>query len=237
MSILTRESLLDGSLRRTLPIPAHLAWSEAQIAQSLADTLAARPRPCRGPDQGSRVAGAHPVEGQAVWVFAYGSLIWNPLIAVDAQHNATLAGWRRSFCLRTISGRGRPEEPGRMLSLQPGEATQGVALRVPAEQVAHELKLLWTREMTMGGYRPTWVELALQGGGTVHAIAFTGNPGHASHECDDSVPTVARRIAVACGAFGRNIDYLLALHQALRARGLQDDYVEAIVEAVQAMPG
>jgi cation transport regulator ChaC len=51
------------------------------------------------------------------------------------------------------------------------------------------------------------------------------------------VPTVARRIAVACGAFGRNIDYLLALHQALRARGLQDDYVEAIVEAVEAMAG
>jgi cation transport protein ChaC len=221
MSILTRESLLDGSLRRTLPLPAHLAWSEAQIAQSLADTLAAKPG-----------ADAAPGDEGAVWVFAYGSLIWNPLIAYDAQSNATLSGWRRSFCLRTISGRGRPEEPGRMLSLQPGGTTQGVALRVPAEQVAHELKLLWTREMTMGGYRPAWVPLALEGGATVPAIAFTGNPGHPSHECDDSVATVAGRIAVACGAFGRNIDYLLSLHQALCERGLRDDYVEALVEAV-----
>ena len=235
MSILTRESLLDGSLRRTLPIPAHLAWSEAQIAQSLADTLAARPRPDgpSGPAGGN--AGMKAPDDEAVWVFAYGSLIWNPLIAFEAQCNATLQGWRRSFCLRTISGRGRPDEPGRMLSLQPGEATQGVALRVPAAQVAHELKLLWTREMTMGGYRPAWVELALHEGGTVHAIAFTGNPGHASHECDDSVPTVARRIAVACGAFGRNLDYLLALHEALRARGLQDDYVDQLMKAVRAI--
>lgn len=259
MSILTRESLLDGSLRRTLPIPAHLVWSEGQIAQSLADTLAARPRldagqsadagVVAGAGQGSATESqgstrgdlwggneaAGPADEQAVWIFAYGSLIWNPLIAFDAQHNATLKGWRRSFCLRTISGRGCPQEPGRMLSLQPGEATQGVALRVPAGQVAQELKLLWTREMTMGGYRPTWVDLALQGGGTVQAIAFTGNPGHPSHECDDSVDTVASRIAVACGAFGRNIDYLLALHQALRSRGLQDDYVDQLMNAVRAI--
>ena len=222
MSILTRERLLDGSLRQVLPMPAHLVWSDAQLARSLSETLTCQP---------GRADGDRPI-----WVFAYGSLIWNPLIATDAQCNATLAGWRRSFCMCTVAGRGRPEQPGRMLSLQPGGVTQGVALRVPPDQAAHELTLLWRREMGMGSYRPTWVELALEDGGAVQAIAFVANPTPPSHEPDDSVATVARRIAVACGAFGPNVDYLTALHAALQARGLHDAYVDAVMEAVRSLP-
>lgn len=219
LSILTRQRLLDGSLRQVLPMPAHLMWSEAQLELSLAETLARQP------------GGA----GAPIWVFAYGSLIWNPLIATEVDHNATLTGWRRSFCMCTVAGRGCPEQPGRMLSLQPGGATHGVALRLPQAQAAHELTLLWRREMGMGSYRPTWVDVALEGGGSAQAIAFVANPTHPSHEPDDSVHTVARRIAVACGAFGPNVDYLTSLHAALHARGLRDDYVEAVMEAVRSL--
>src|SRR5215475_1826444 len=98
MTILTRENLGNGSYRSGLAMPAHLAWSEAQVEQSLAETWARRPQ---GP----------------VWVFAYGSLMWNPLIHCAEQRTATLQGWHRSFCLSSISGRGRPERPGRVLSL------------------------------------------------------------------------------------------------------------------------
>lgn len=220
MSVLTRQRLLDGSLHQVLPMPAHLMWSEAQLAQSLAETLAQQPGGGREP----------------IWVFAYGSLIWNPLIATEAEHNATLEGWRRSFCMCTVAGRGCPQQPGRMLSLQPGGTTRGVALRLPQAQAAHELTLLWRREMGMGSYRPTWVELALEGGGSAQAIAFVANPTHPSHEPDDSVQTVACRIAVACGAFGPNVDYLTSLHAALQTRGLRDDYVEAVVQAVRNLP-
>lgn len=217
MSILSRETLADGSLRERLSLNGQPAWTEAQVAQSLADTLAGRPEP-----------------DAPVWVFAYGSLIWNPLIRFEAAHNAVLPGWRRSFCLRTVVGRGRPEQPGRMLSLQPGGQTQGVALRLAEDQAAQELRLLWAREMTMGSYRPAWVRLALQGGGSAQAITFVAAPDHPNHEPDDSVATVAALIAVATGAFGRNVDYLLALQQALRERGLQDPYVDEVVMRLPA---
>jgi len=218
MSLLTRQALADGALRERLSLTGQPAWSEARIAQSLADTLARRPD-AAGP----------------VWVFAYGSLIWNPLIRVEAACNALLPGWRRSFCLRTVVGRGRPEAPGRMLSLQPGGQTHGVALRLAEHEAAHELRLLWAREMAMGSYRPAWVQLALADGGTAQAIAFVAEPGHPNHEPDDSVPTVAAHIAVAEGAFGRNIDYLLSLQQALAERGLHDGYVQALVAAVDGL--
>lgn len=215
MSPLTRENLAAGTLRRLLPLPEQLAWTEAQVAQSFADTWAQRP------DDGP------------VWVFAYGSLIWNPLIVVEAEACATLHGWRRSFCLQSVVGRGCPERPGRMLSLQPGGHTQGVALRLPPGQAEQELRLLWAREMAMGSYRPTWVRLDLhQGADSAWAIAFVANPEHGQHQADDSVAAVAGAVARASGAFGRNIDYLHALAGALAARGLHDDYIAAIVQAV-----
>jgi cation transport protein ChaC len=163
------------------------------------------------------------------------------LITVQQEACATLQGWRRSFCLRSTMGRGSPDRPGRMLSLLPGGQTQGVALRLPADAAVQELKLLWAREMTMGSYRPCWVQIDLHGRAEepsqAHAIVFVANPEHPQHQADDSPHTVAQDVAQACGAFGRNIDYLNALHQALGRRGLHDGYIDAIVQAIATGTG
>lgn len=218
MTILTRENLSDGSYRRRLGVPEHLAWSEAQIAQSFAETWARRP------------AGA-------VWLFAYGSLMWNPLLHFDGERAATLAGWHRSFCLRSISGRGSPDRPGRVLSLQPGGEVQGVVLRFDDEgAAARELRLLWDREMSSGAYRPQWMTVTLADATRVEAVAFLSNPDHGQHEADECVATVARQVSVARGKFGPNIDYVHALARALHERGLRDAYVEAIARALDDAP-
>jgi cation transport protein ChaC len=217
MTILTRKNLGDGSYRTRLAMPEHLAWSEAQVEASLAAAWALRPE---GP----------------VWVFAYGSLMWNPLLACAEQRTATLAGWHRSFCLRSISGRGRPERPGRVLSLQPGGEVQGLALRLDEATACDELRLLWTREMASGAYRPTWMPVTLSDGVAITAIAFVADPDHPLHEPDETPETVARLVEVAAGAFGPNIDYVRALAKTLAERGLRDAYVEAITGALDAMP-
>lgn len=216
MSLLSRDALDDGSLRDRLAMPPGLAWSEEQVAASLAATLAQRPP---GP----------------VWVFGYGSLMWNPLLAFAERQVATLEGWQRSFCMRTITGRGRPEQPGRMLSLEPGGRVHGVALRLRDAEVERELRALWRREMLTGAYQPLWAPLALQRGGTAQAIVFVARPGHPMHEADTSVATVARRVAVAAGAFGPNIDYLHALARALAAEGLHDETVDELLQAVERL--
>jgi len=213
MTILTRENLGNGSYRTGLAMPEHLAWSEAQVEQSLAATWALRP------------------EG-AVWIFAYGSLMWNPLLAFAEERTATLAGWHRSFCLRSISGRGRPERPGRVLSLQPGGEVQGLALRLDEATARDELRLLWTREMPSGAYRPLWMPATLSDGTAVTAIAFVADPDHPLHETDESPQTVARLVETAAGAFGPNIEYVRALAKTLDERGLHDPHVEAIVRAL-----
>lgn len=213
MSILSRESLDDGSFRDRLARVSGLAWSDEQIARSLADTLAARPP---GP----------------LWVFGYGSLMWNPLLHHVEQRVATVEGWHRSFCLRSTAGRGQPERPGRMLSLQAGGQVQGLALRLDEAVLDAELRLLWRREMSSGAYRPTWVPLSLAGAGQAMAVTFVADPDHPGYEADASVPTVARQVATAAGQLGRNVDYVQALARALVEHGLRDPYVDAVLAAV-----
>lgn len=220
MSILTRDALGDGTLRQRLSqgLPPGLAWTEAQIETSLESTLAQRPA---GP----------------VWVFGYGSLMWNPLLEVVDRRVATLEGWHRSFCLRTVVGRGRPEAPGRMLSLQAGGSVQGLALQMPepVDALRHELRLLWRREMAMGSYRPLWAVARGPQGDELPVLVFVANAEHPMHEADDSVPTVAQQVATAEGAFGRNVEYLLALQRALADLGLHDAAVDALAAAVQSI--
>ncbi len=219
MTILTRENLSNGSFRRRMNLGAHpAAWTDDRVEESFAHAWAGRPE---GP----------------TWVFGYGSLIWNPLMPFEAQHTATLQGWHRSFCLRSISGRGSPEQPGRVLSLMPGGAVQGVALRLPEAEAQGEVRMLWTREMTGGSYLPRWQPVLLEDGSTtVTAITFVANPEHPQHEHDACAETVARLVAVAKGVFGPNIDYVLSLDKALRERGLHDPYVEAIVQGIREAP-
>jgi cation transport protein ChaC len=218
MSLLTRQSLVDGTYLREMARTDVQPWDEVAVDRSLAETLAAR-------------------DGKPVWVFAYGSLMWNPLLATQEQQLGTLHGWRRSFCLCSVSGRGTPESPGRVLSLQAGGRVDGLALRLGDTALHDELRLLWTREMAGGCYRPIWAPVALRDGRTVRAIAFAADVLHPQHAHDDSPDAVARVIRHAAGRFGANADYLEALGHALDGLGLRDAYVERVRAAARALSG
>lgn len=83
-------------------IPKHVRWTVAQIERSMRDTIDSRA-----------------VTGD-LWVFAYGSLIGNPVCKFKTRHKTTLDGRHRSFCLRTIAGRSSPRLPGRItISMSP----------------------------------------------------------------------------------------------------------------------
>ena len=63
---------------------------------------------------------------EPLWVFGYGSLIWDPGFPVAERRIATLDGWHRSFCMRSIHHRGTVESPGLVLALDraPGAAAE-----------------------------------------------------------------------------------------------------------------
>src|SRR5450830_1550166 len=205
--MLSRESISSGAYLDSFnTLPKDVLWSRERIESSLEETLRNRPN------------------SDDIWIFGYGSLIWNPLLNFDKQEIATLQGWRRSFCLRIIAGRGSEQTPGRMLALEPGGLTEGVAFRLSAADLHEELRMVWIREMVAGSYCPPWAPVTLADGSEVHAIIFAAEPSRPQYESDSSVTTIAPLIRHAHGPYGSNAAYVFALESALAEKNLKDDY-------------
>lgn len=83
----------------------------------------------------------------AVWIFAYGSLIWNPEAHYVEQRRATAFGWHRSFCMSLTRWRGSPDYPGLMMCLDRGGACEGVAYRLGEGHEERDIDQLLQREL------------------------------------------------------------------------------------------
>jgi cation transport protein ChaC len=178
---------------------------------------------------------AHP-PGTDLWVFGYGSLMWNPAIETVEALPARIDGFRRSFSLTLALGRGTPERPGLMLVLlEGGAACHGVAHRIAAPKVDSETRILWLREMLSGAYRPVWADIAFAGGGSGRCLTFVANAGHPRLETGLDFETSAQRIAAAEGERGANRDYLFQCAAALAQHGLHDDLIARLDARVRAI--
>jgi cation transport protein ChaC len=62
-----------------------------------------------------------------LWVFAYGSLIWNPEFKFEESRPAEAKGWHRYICLTLTRWRGTREYPALMMALDRGGSCKGVA--------------------------------------------------------------------------------------------------------------
>ncbi|NWA03284.1 gamma-glutamylcyclotransferase [Pseudomonas gingeri] len=209
--MLTKHQITSGAyLENFGEVPKEIMWTLERIERSMRDTLATRP-----------------TSGD-LWIFGYGSLLWNPLLSFAGQQPATLHGWHRSFCMRIIAGRATVETPGRMLALEPGGSTQGVAFRLTEQVAQEELLLLWIREMPTGAYRPLWAPLSLDDGTQVTALVFVAEPDHPLYEADARIESIAPFIAEASGPMGSNADYVHKLNRALCEVGFVDAYIDAL---------
>jgi cation transport protein ChaC len=175
--------------------------------------------------------------GEEAWVFAYGSLMWNPAIEFVEQQPCRVDGWRRSFCFWLPMGRGTPELPGLMLALEQGGECEGIAYRLTAEQVQSELPILWNREMLAGIYRPWWVPTNLRDGRRMTSVTFVVDPAHCQYCGDLPMERAAHHIAFAEGRRGACRDYLANTAAHARALGIHDPYIEELVERVKELRG
>jgi cation transport protein ChaC len=214
----TRESLTDGTLRaRQLQLAAanpDIRWrTEAEMSALMDGILAGHPK------------------GDDLYVFGYGSLIWNPAFDYIEERTALLHGWHRRFCLKMIMGRGSREMPGLMLALDRGGACKGVAFRIAGPKVREELSILWQREMVGGGYNARWVNLT-SGGEKIRAVTFVINRHHPRYSPELSVEQTAALIATASGDLGTCREYLDNTISHLAGLGLRDAGLERIAKAL-----
>lgn len=161
---------------------------------------------------------------ESLWVFGYGSLIWNPDFPVAERQIARATDWHRSFCMRSIHHRGSVEAPGLVLALDhaPGVICDGVALRVTPGAEAETLQTLRDRELISSAYLEATLPLTLTDGRKINALAYVIDPDHNQYCGNIPLAEQAQIIAHATGGRGRNRDYLFATADHLADLGIAD---------------
>lgn len=217
--VLTRESILRGDLNasvRALLGPSVRLMTDDERTASINQML--KQQPTAGP----------------VWVFAFGSLIWNPAFLFAEQRVARIHGFHRDFCLWAWAGRGSPQQPGLMLSLERGGSCCGVAYRIAEGEERTELDVLWRREMLTMAYRPVWTR-AVTEDGPVSAITFSANRQHERYAPGLSADQVSHYLATGEGPLGRACDYLYDTVSRLRELGISDRRLEQLDARVRVL--
>jgi cation transport protein ChaC len=167
-----------------------------------------------------------------LWIFGYGSLMWNPGLAFVAKRVGTLYGFHRNFCLWSRINRGTPERPGLVLTLEHGGSCRGLAFRLAASTSREELRALWRREMSMGSYQPRWLECHA-GPERFPVLAFIVNRECSGYAGKLPVEAMVQAIATARGKFGSSAEYLFQTQATLEVHGIRDARMKRLAERVK----
>jgi glutathione-specific gamma-glutamylcyclotransferase len=168
-----------------------------------------------------------------VYVFGYGSLIWNPCMEHSGRIAGTVRGYHRRFCLWSNVYRGTLENPGLVLGLDRGGAVRGMLFRLDAKVARHELELLWRREMFGGSYVARWLKARTDEGG-INAIGFVINHDANSYAGKLSDEQVVEKLSTCRGRYGSGADYLAQTAGSLRAAGLDDPHLDKLCDMLAA---
>ena len=172
-----------------------------------------------------------------LWVFGYASLLWNPGFPVAEQRLATLHGYHRSFCMRSIHHRGTEDAPGLVLALdlEEGATCHGLALRVEDGAEDDTIAYLRDRELVSSAYLERLVPLAFEDGATVTALAYVIDPDHVQYAAHLTLEEQAQIITRAVGGRGPNPEYLWNTSEHLNTLGVEDADLDWLSKRVRAL--
>jgi cation transport protein ChaC len=158
-----------------------------------------------------------------IWLFAYGSLIWNPACESVEHRPAVVHGWHRSFCLKLVRYRGSAERPGLMMALDRGGLCRGLAYRIAREDAAAALSSVMRREISMKpmANQPRWLTTLINGERRP-ALGFVINRDISTYVGRLSPEESAHLIATGCGHWGSCAEYLLNTVLKLEEHGIRD---------------
>ena len=215
---LSRDMLVDGTVQQLAML------RDGEESKVLSPEALAESRRAILPDK---------YHGSDIWVFGYGSLIWNPLIEFAERIPAQVFGFHKRFCLWTRIGRGSPECPGLVLALDRGGSVRGHAFRIRADIAPSELDILWKREMLSNAYAPRWLQCRLETGKTVNALGFVIRRDSPSYAGKLTESETAHIISKAAGFVGPCWEYLFETERALQSAGFNDSYMRKLSQLVR----
>jgi glutathione-specific gamma-glutamylcyclotransferase len=157
-----------------------------------------------------------------LWVFGYGSLMWNPGFPFAERHPALAHGVHRRLCVYSTRYRGTPESPGLVMGLLRGGACRGLAFRVLAKDVPPTRDYLTAREQLNKIYHEVFRPVRLNDGRTVAAMCYVVDQNHRQFAGRLAPEEQLSRVRHSSGSMGPNRDYVCNTARALNAIGCSD---------------
>jgi glutathione-specific gamma-glutamylcyclotransferase len=172
---------------------------------------------------------------QDLWIFAYGSLMWDPAFHFAEVRRGRISGYARRFILKdTFGARGTPEMPGLMAALDEGPGCEGLVFRIAGSEAKHESGYLWRRELIAYAYKPVFAKVTTDFG-EVEALTVIAN-----HDSDYICPDLTREeqvryMATGVGFLGTSLTYIENIAAHFAALGIHDLEVEELLSEAHAI--
>ena len=188
------------------------------------------------PDATREALRAEALAGQSgdLWVFAYGSLLWDPALEfIDLRRAHAPRHARRFILVDTYGARGTEAAPGLMAALDDGAGCDGLVFRIAADTVDRETEILFRREMIGPGYHARMVPVRIEGR-EARALTFIADHSSAMMRADITRAEQVRFAATGEGFLGTSYDYLASTVAHLAELGIEDADASALLAEVRA---
>jgi cation transport protein ChaC len=167
-----------------------------------------------------------PDDAPDIWIFGYGSLMWNPGFPFAEARHARLDGYHRAFCVYSIHYRGSPRRPGLVLGLDRGGSCDGMAFRLEPATAAATLAYVRRRELIYSVYRESLVPISLVGSSSpdqpVRALAYIAERAHPAYAGRIALARQVELIRGAIGTAGTNLEYVASTLAHLAGLGIEE---------------
>jgi glutathione-specific gamma-glutamylcyclotransferase len=167
-----------------------------------------------------------------LWVFGYGSLMWNPGFPFAERHPAVAHGVHRRLCVYSTHYRGTPEKPGLVMGLLRGGSCRGMAFRVAERDVSPTRDYLTARERLTSIYHEVMRPVRLHDGRAVSAMCYVVDQSHRQFAGCLPPDQQLHMVRGSAGSMGPNRDYVCNTVMALKTIGLQDRTLEWLADAL-----
>lgn len=169
-----------------------------------------------------------------LWIFAYGSLMWDPAFRFAEVRRGRVSGYARRFILKdTIGARGTPETPGLMAALDEGPGCEGLAFRIAGDEAKHESGMFWRRELIAYSYKPA-IAIVETDFGPLEALTVIANRASEFIRPELTREEQVRYIATGKGFLGTSLQYVENIAAHFAALGIEDSEVSELLEEARA---
>jgi cation transport protein ChaC len=174
--------------------------------------------------------------GRCRFVFAYGSLIWNPGFDFVERGMAQLSGYHRSLCVYSNHYRGTPERPGLVLGLDSGGSCRGAVYRIADPDWSAVLAYVRKRELVSGVYKEVVRGVRVGGSGPmVSALTYVVDKQHPQYAGKLAVGQIAKFVAQGHGLSGTSKDYVENTLKALKEMGLEEKKLQSVLSKISVL--